>query len=130
MAIKLNRVHSLGATQLRQKRDYDLRLVEQQFDVGDLVYRIDSSTKVGAKALKPVWQGPYLVVGGTFPLYRVRAPRREVVLHHERLKLCLDREIPLWLHRMRRDLLNKEPEPVSENVEDNADDSLLAGLVV
>ena len=125
LASQLNKVHQfvrerLGASQLRQKRDYDLKLCEHQYNVGDVVYRVDSSTKVGAKALKPVWRGPYLVVGSAFPLYHVRTPRRKVVLHHDRLKLCLDRVIPLWLRRLRHGVLqgdNQPPEPEHDEEE-------------
>jgi hypothetical protein len=48
----LHEVHKLASehlktTQQRQKRDYDLRLVQHKYQVGDLVYKLDSSTKIG-----------------------------------------------------------------------------------
>jgi len=36
---------------------------EQKFEVGDLVYKLDTTTKVGINTkLKPVYDGPYLVI--------------------------------------------------------------------
>ncbi|VDI19598.1 Hypothetical predicted protein [Mytilus galloprovincialis] len=36
--------HSLHTSQLRQKRDYDLRVVEHKYQPGDLVYKEDSTS--------------------------------------------------------------------------------------
>ena len=63
----LSRVHQLareaiGKTQMRQKRDYDLRIVEHPYEAGDVVYLLDSSTKIGlSKKLRPPYTGPFLV---------------------------------------------------------------------
>ena len=111
----LPRIHDLArrnlqSSQMRQKRDYDLRLKARRYQVGDLVYKIDSSTKVGQSAkLRPIWRGPLLVVEVLSSiLYRVKDRKRESVIHHDRLKLCEDRDIPLWLRRMRNKVLHKE----------------------
>ena len=37
-------------------------------------------------------------------LYRVADRRRTMVLHHDKLKLCEDREIPFWIRRKRHSL--------------------------
>ena len=64
----LENVHSsaqeqLRTTQSRQKKDYDFKLNQHQFNVGDVVYQIDSATNVGQSSkLRPVWKGPYLIV--------------------------------------------------------------------
>lgn len=59
---------NLRVAQARQKRDYDLRLVEHQYEPGDLVYKVDSSTKIGqSKKLRSPWKGPYLVVDAFYP---------------------------------------------------------------
>ena len=47
----LNQVHILArenlvSTQMRQKIDYDLRLKENTYEVGDLVYLLDSPGKL------------------------------------------------------------------------------------
>ena len=70
--------------------------------MGDLVYKLDSSTKIGqSKKLRAPWKGPYLVVDSTPPLFKIRDRKGDSIIHHDRLKRCNDREIPLWLKRLR-----------------------------
>ncbi|CAC5389360.1 unnamed protein product [Mytilus coruscus] len=38
---------NLKAAQFRQKRDYDVKLNHRIYNKGDIVYRIDSATKIG-----------------------------------------------------------------------------------
>ena len=64
----LQQVHQLArdnllSSQLRQKKDYDLRLKVKTYEVGDLVYKLDSAKKVGQSPnkLQQVWKGPFLV---------------------------------------------------------------------
>ena len=99
---------NLQSTQLRQKRDYDSRLVVSKYQVGDLVYKVDSSTKVGQSSkLKPVWKGPLLITKVlSSVLFRIRDKRGESVIHHDRLKLCQDRAIPMWMRKMRQRFLS------------------------
>ena len=95
----------LRATQYRQKRDYDLRIQVRKYEVGDLVYMKDDATKVGeSKKLRPPWKGPYVVVKSDPPLYTVRGRKGDSIIHHDRLKKCLDREVPIWLRRARNRL--------------------------
>ena len=55
----LSEIHNLarekiGKTQLRQKRDYDLRVFERSYKIGDVVYLRDSSTQIGISSkLRP-----------------------------------------------------------------------------
>ena len=100
----LQQVHQLArdnllSSQLRQKKDYDLRLKVKTYEVGDLVYKLDSAKKVGqSPKLQQVWKGPFLVTKVLSPvLFRVCDRRKSYVLHHDRLKPCEDRDIPLWL---------------------------------
>ena len=73
---------NLRAAQHRQKRDYDLRLVEKQYVMGDLVYKLDSSTKIGqSKKLRSLWVGPYVVAESFSPLYRIRERRGDTIIH-------------------------------------------------
>ena len=122
----------LRGTRRRQKRDYDRRILENQYSIGDLVYRLDFSTKIGAKALQPVWLGPYVVEHCEPPLYWLRGRRRRGVWHHDKLKLCQDRDLPLWLRRLRRKVFN--PVEDSDNLgqeEETEDDPIsdIAGLL-
>ena len=43
-------------------------------------------------------------------LFEVTGRKRTVVLHHDRLKPCCDRSIPLWLRRKRNQVLGKSIE--------------------
>ena len=91
LAENLRNVHTfarkkLKTTQLRQKRDYDLRVVQHQYQSGDLVYLLDSATKIGqSKKLRAPWKGPYLVVESYPPLYKIRDRKENKVVYHDRL---------------------------------------------
>ena len=75
-------VHSLaretiGKTQMRKKRDYDIRVFEHPYQVGDFVYLRDSSTKIGiSKKLRPPYIGPFLVTISRPPLYVLEDRKR------------------------------------------------------
>ena len=109
----LRDVHALASKKLRtqlnyQKRYYDLKLEENHYEVGDFVYRLNGATKLGeSKKLKPIWIGPLVVTAVINPvLFRVKDRKKEYVLHHDRLKPCEDRVVPLWLRRMRHNMLD------------------------
>ena len=99
---------TLSSAQRRQKKDYDFKVLERKYNVGDLVYLINSSSKVGqSNKLKPIWKGPYLVIKVISPvLFRIKGHKREVVVHHDRLKSCMDRSIPMWMRRLRHRVLD------------------------
>ena len=111
----LSEIHNLareniGKTQLRQKRDYDLRVFERSYNVGDVVYLRDSSTEIGISSkLRPPWTGPFLVSSARPPIYRLCGRRKAFVVHHDRLKPCHDSTFPLWLQRKRHNLLTSAP---------------------
>ena len=102
---ELAREH-LSSAQQRQKKDYDLKVKLHPYEVGDLVYRIESVKKVGqSPKLQQVWKGPLLIIQVISPiLFRVADRKKTYVLHHDRLKPCEDRDIPLWLRRKRNKL--------------------------
>ena len=91
-----------------QKRTYDLKLQEHHYEVGDFVFRHRDACKTGSsKKLNSIWMGPLVVVEVINPvLYRVRDRKREYVLHHDLIKRCEDRVIPLWLRKIRHDLMD------------------------
>jgi transposase InsO family protein/predicted aspartyl protease len=110
---RLKEVHTLareniGLTQRHQKRTYDLKLRQHVFQIGDLVYRLDSASSPGeSRKLKPVYIGPLIVSEVLSPLlYRVEGRRRTQILHHDRLRVCEDRVIPMWVRRKRHEILN------------------------
>jgi hypothetical protein len=92
----LRKTHALArnmlqAKQRRQKNLYDLRVAEKHYNVGDVLYMRDDSSKVGeSKKLRSPWKGPYLVVKANPLLYTLADRKREKIYHHDRLKLCED----------------------------------------
>lgn len=45
------------------KRDYDLNILKKAFEVGDIVYVLDTATVKGKRRkLTPPWKGPGLIV--------------------------------------------------------------------
>ena len=113
----------LKVAQARQKKTYDLKLFDRCYEVGDLVYKLESAKRPGqSKKLSRVWSGPYLVVKVFSPvLYTIKAKRKEWVCHHDRLKPCQDRFIPLWLRRMRHELLELDTTIAYDEEEDDED---------
>ena len=100
-------MRNLRTSQKRQKRDYDLRVVQRKYDPGDLVYKSDMTTKIGqSKKLRSPWCGPFLVVSSMPPLYKIRGWKGDSVVHHDRLKRCDDRHIPTWLRRLRHEMFH------------------------
>ena len=110
----LSRVHQLaretiGKTQMRQKRDYDLRVLQHPYETGDVVYLLDSSTKIGlSKKLRPPYIGPFLITCARPPLYVLVDRKRRSLVHHDRLFPCHDSTLPLWLRRKRHELLQTQ----------------------
>ena len=98
----------LAARQHVQKRDYDLRANVQMYEEGDLVYRRDEVTKVGQSTkLRSPWRGPYLVIKTRHPLYTVKDQKGHYVYHHDKLCLCKDRHVPMWVRRMVRSISSR-----------------------
>ncbi len=106
-----------------QQQQYNKSLCQRSFEPGDLVYKLDSSTKVGISTkLRPVYDGPYLVSQVISPvLYRIEGRKRSSVLHHDRLRICQDRDIPMWIRRKRHLFLTSESPAASANVEPDDD---------
>jgi hypothetical protein len=83
------------------------------------VYKLDSSTKVGqSQKLRSPWTGPYLVISCSPPLYTIKDRKRQCVIHHDKLKLCLDRDIPVWLRRMRNQYFHTDDSLCSQELMD------------
>ena len=84
------------------------KLQESHFEVGDLVYQLNAVSKKGeCKKLKPIWIGPLVVTEVISPvLYRVKDHCHEFILHHDHLKLCQDRVIPMWVWQLHHKVID------------------------
>ena len=69
---------TLRAAQLRQKKDYDTKLVENAYELGDAIYLIDSAKKVGeVSKLRSPWKGSFVITEVISPiLYKVKNRKR------------------------------------------------------
>ena len=99
---------NLGASILYNKRDYDLRAYQTSYDIGDLVYVLEPSNKPGVSTkLQPIYRGLYLVIKVYLPIsYGVKDRKRQMVVHHDWLLLCIDRFIPLWMWKLFNEFLS------------------------
>ena len=90
-----------------QKTAYDKRLKIAKFQPGDLVYRSNLLLKKGqCRKLESPWTGPFLVMEQLSDVtYKVRGRKRNFVLHHDNLRPCRDRVVPIWMKRLRHKLL-------------------------
>ena len=96
---------TLETSQKRAKRDYDLRVRINSLGVGDPVYILDTACIKGKCAkLKAPWKGPGVIVAKITPyIYRVKERNTLFTANHDRLKLCRDTTLPVWIQRLRRD---------------------------
>ena len=88
------------------KRNYDLKTNFREYQIGDVVYVLDTATVKGrCRKLSATWKGPGLIVDkcGT-TVYKIKIKDKFVVLNHDRLKLCEDRELPKYIQRWKTQL--------------------------
>ena len=111
----LETAHSVARKHLKQsqqiqKRNYDLKVKETNFKKGDVVYRLNLASKVGeSNKLKEVYSGPYIVTKIITPrVIQIRNRKRYFNIHHDNLKLCQDRVVPVWIERMKNKLNENE----------------------
>ncbi len=96
---------TLKASQKSMKRQYDVKVLEKRYQVGDPVYILDlASIKGKSKKLCPPWKGPGVIVERiTAATFRVKVKNNISVINHDRMKLCNDRELPAWIRRLQAD---------------------------
>ena len=107
----------LGDTLHSRKRTYDRKLHVDTYDVGDLVYLLNSAGKVGqSRKLQPVYTGPHLIVKKLSDILftTVNSRGRQQVIHHDRMRRCSDLNIPIWARRERNKLaeVNVPEDPI------------------
>ena len=82
--------------QMRQKRDYDLRVFKRSYKEENVVHLRDSSTQMGISSkTRPPWTGKYLVIRARPPVYVLQGKRKVQFVHHDRIKPCADSSFPL-----------------------------------
>ena len=98
---------NLKSAQLRQKRDYDVKLKQTSYEVGDIVLRQKDAGVVGvSKKLLAPWSDLWIVaevISATS--YRIVNRNRSTVVHHDKLKKCTNRSFPLWVLRRRQRII-------------------------
>ena len=78
-----------------------------------------------SKKLQPIWSGPWIVTQViSSVLYCIVNRKRSMVAHHDSLKLCSDRDLPIWLQRKRHELTWTLGEDVGDRVLEQATDVL------
>jgi Sec-independent protein translocase protein TatA len=99
---------NIKAAQLRQKKDYDLTVNKRKYKLGDLVHRLNPTTKIGqSKKLKSLWLGPYVVAQVlSSVLCMIRYRKKATVIHHDQLKSCDDSDVPKWVERMQECIIS------------------------
>ena len=91
---------------------------------GDLVYQLNTVSKKGeCKKLKPIWIGPLVVTEVISPvLYCVKDHHRKFILHHDHLKLCQDRVIPMWVQQLHHKVIDLDTTIAYDEAEQEASD--------
>ena len=99
---------NLKGTLRTRKREYDVKLKTETCQVGDFVYKTNSSIKKGLSTkLLPIYDGPFIVTRVLSPiLIEIENCKRQKVVYHDELKHCNDRCIPLWIRHRRQELLS------------------------
>ena len=88
---------NLQQAAIRQKRDYDVRIVENQYEPGDLVFKRYHVHK----KLEVPWFGPFVVVksvGGA--IYEIANKKKRQIVHHDLLKPYTSSFIPNWVTKL------------------------------
>ena len=111
---------NLSQSQQYEKKRYDLLLCESQYSVGDIVFRLNHTSKLHESAkLKSPWEGPFVVTEVLSPvLVKIKNQRREFVVHHNNICPRTLRDVPLWVTRIRRRLKDDEDGPPPIDLDD------------
>ena len=95
--------NNLKTSTKRMKRDYDIRILSRNYQEGDVIYLMDTAAITGkCKKLSSPWKGPAVVVNKlSESLFRVKLKNALLVVNHDRMKPCRDRNLPVWVHNWR-----------------------------
>lgn len=111
--------NNLKTATKRMKRNYDIKILERAFAVGDAVYLLDTAVLPGkCKKLTPPWRGPAVIIEKLSAyIYRIKLRNSVLVVNHDRLKPCRDVSIPQWIVKWR-----ENPQPLNDSM--NEDDKV------
>ena len=109
----------LKSSHAYMKRDYDIRIRKVEYKPGDLVYTLNMAhTKGRSKKLDSPWKGPGVVLKRiTAYVYQVQLEKSVIIINHDRMKKCEDREMPKWAKRKRQQILDGGIESQEESEE-------------
>ena len=85
------------------KKRYDIKLLQREYKVGDVVYIKDKTKKKDIpRKLRPVWKGPALVIHkySSF-VYKCRLYQKSLIVNHDMMKLSLGK-VPKWIERAKK----------------------------
>ena len=122
-AHRLARVHLKGNLAY-QKKVYDQKTKLETYDVGDFIYKLRMGLKKGlSRKLLSVYEGPYIVTRVISPiLFEIQTRKKKFVVHHDKLRPCFDRIIPIWLRRKRQEILSLDDTIAYDEAEQEFDD--------
>ena len=101
----------MKATQVRNKKYYDLKIHHTPYDLGDVVWVFNAAQKKGvSRKLKDTWLGPRVVTKVVTPvLYQLEDRKgKRKFLHHDMLKKNTSKVFPMWILRIRHRLWEEE----------------------
>ena len=109
-----------------------MKLHEVNFEIGDYIYLLSARNKTGvSKKLQPIFTGPF-VISKVFSdvLYEIAGQKKNQIVHHDRMFVCKDNNIPLWLSRKRGKILrefnpNENEIPIEEPADNFLDNDLM-----
>jgi hypothetical protein len=83
------------------KSKWTIKVRVRELKLGDLVYQLDTATiKEKTRKLSHSWKGPGVVIEKLTPYqYKIKVKRVIITANYDRLKLCQDREVPVWAQR-------------------------------
>lgn len=90
------------------KKQYGTRAEVHPYSNGDFVYLLNTTVFKGpGKKLRSLYRGPFLVLEVISPsVLRIADRKKEMIVGHDRLRPCHDRDMPLWIRRQRNRLFN------------------------
>lgn len=88
----------------RQRKYYNLSSHGQSFEVGEVVYMVEKTKKIGVSPkLSPKWLGPFIVVQTLGTIYEIQlTPRKSKMVHFDMLKKCYSNPLPTWLQKAQK----------------------------